>query len=912
MKLRWCLPPLAILSLAGILWIATHGGGPAPQALLDSARARLAAGPTERDEAHRELDEALERARAPEYAELRAALLDERSKAYAEEGLFELALADCKARLEEWGASTDTLARASGLCLHLGEPGLALEHAEHLAALDPARGHGEIGRCRVALADLPLAALERLAQSALLPSHVSEVTALAQRAAVYADGERGSSVLVEELLELFPRADQRRRVAEWLREAAEHLAAARSAFVAGLGPGSTSEAAAGLQDLLLRGGSEHEAADLGAIALSNPDLARPMPVLARTASALAALGRDSRARGLILELKKRRPDALRPEDLPSLALRDELEEWCRLLESLGLWEDLRAAAKPLGERAEDDEDAPKVELARLFAATAELRLGQLPSAQRYLDGIDPSPHGERDLALRVWLARAELARRQGERAQERYALLLVTRSAPLDPAPPQRAEIGRAWQRLSELHEDEGNHAAAEVSLTHALRCSSERAAEVEPLWHAIGRKALATRGAASPYLLYARAKNQSDIGQPALALADARALLNDYPGLGAALEVVSRAAYDLRDYPLTISASLELMERGWAAAGASARLRRVPGGYFLPQDRVRWVLLDPRGSLEAFVRTLLAKGDLHGAALAARGGPAKFQPPELLPLLARVEFDDGEPATALEMLALLPADGAPFRGCTALALRAALRLTAQRPQSAALPAFAEKVAASGRAEDPELPSALDALLASGMAREAETLLVWLAPQSPPFLGELLLRQTVARTLAQRSGAVDEDLERAAALLEDGRPELGRLVLAFEQGDDEGLAREARAALDTPIARAPAQHAALSLLAGEPGAAAELLADREPDGRELLSELVQTCLVTLAPDEPAPDGITPLSADLLRAVPAQRLLLLALAMDFAPWDVWARERVQALATMVEGDPWLRALLAQGN
>ncbi len=57
---------------------------------------------------------------------------------------------------------------------------------------------------------------------------------------------------------------------------------------------------------------------------------------------------------------------------------------------------------------------------------------------------------------------------------------------------------------------------AAEISLTHALRCMPERAAELEPLWNEVGRTSLATRGASSPYTLYVRAKSASDRDQPA------------------------------------------------------------------------------------------------------------------------------------------------------------------------------------------------------------------------------------------------------------------------------------------------------------------------------------------------------------------------------------------------------------
>ena len=82
----------------------------------------------------------------------------------------------------------------------------------------------------------------------------------------------------------------------WVREAGRAPRGGAQGVRGDLSPGGISEAVAGLQDLLLRGGRRDEAADLGALTLSIPGLAHPMPVLARTASALVSLGRNARAR----------------------------------------------------------------------------------------------------------------------------------------------------------------------------------------------------------------------------------------------------------------------------------------------------------------------------------------------------------------------------------------------------------------------------------------------------------------------------------------------------------------------------------------------------------------------------------------------------------------------------------------
>jgi tetratricopeptide (TPR) repeat protein len=356
------------------------------------------------------------------------------------------------------------------------------------------------------------------------------------------------------------------------------------------------------------------------------------------------------------------------------------------------------------------------------------------------------------------------------------------------------------------------------------------------------------------------------------------------------------------------IAAALEILERGWPAAEASALLRAVPEEFFLPQDRVRWLLLDPRGSVEAVVRKLLERGDLQGAARAARAGSAKQQPAELLPLLARVELEAGYSGVALETLSALAVEGQPFRSCTAVALRAALQQALASMPPHALAATVERVLASGPAEDPGLPSAIDSLLATGHMAEAEALLAWLAPQSPPFLAELLLRQAAARLIAGAARLQDDDLERAAALLEDGRPDLGRMLLAFERDEAPPLAREARAALSTPLSEAPGRRAALLFLAGEPERAAELVARAALDGRDFLLELVAGCLGTGA--RAAREELPGLSGFLQESVPPGSALLLALASEIPPFSAWSLERTAELPLGTRQDPWMRVLRAQ--
>ena len=113
------------------------------------------------------------------------------------------------------------------------------------------------------------------------------------------------------------------------------------------------------------------------------------------------------------------------------------------------------------------------------------------------------------------------------------------------------------------------------------------------------------------------------------------------------------------------------------------------------------------------------------------------------------------------------------------------------------------------------------------------------------------------------------------------------------------LARDAKAALETPFGQSPAHRAALALLAGDMERAAEPLADLVPDGRELLLTLVQACLAELAPGLLAAPPVAPVPAALLEALPARELLVLALASEVAPWRL-RLARLHALTRPCKG------------
>jgi len=911
MKLLWVLPPLAALSVVGAVWVARHGRGVTAVGLLKDARAALEG--TERDprRALRALDEGLALVDPTDEAELHRELLVARSSLYRAQGLTDLALEDCRTLLASHGPEAETLARAHELALWLGDAPLALEFARSLEAVDPPAAKSRIGRCQVALADRPLKALEQHVRGVLSGPEADLALELAQRAAVFAGDPALHTAALDELLDLFAVASDRRKVSEWVREASERLESARGAFVQSLEPASSADAVAGLQDLFLRGGDLVDAAELGLLALAQPKLAGAMPVLARTASALVALERDDVARALVLDLRARNPAALRPDLLPSNELRDELVEWCLLLQELGLWTELRQAAFELAVRGGLRQDRERGELALYLQGLAGVALRDNAGADRALAVLSANPLPQYDIPTRVWLLRAEIARRARIVAQERYALLMATRSAPRDPSPELAKELGPAWLRLSELRREEGEVEQSLECLTHALRLLPQRQSELEPRWVELGQKALATRGK-NPFGTYTRAFSALERKHYGAAIFEAGVLLADYPGLGPALEVLAKAAFRSHDYNRAITASLEVLERGWPPEQAIARLRAVPEAYFLPGDRLRWMRLAPRGSIVAFVEHLRARGDLEGAARAARLAQLQYQAPEDVARLGRALLEAGASGPALEALAFLEPGSPAFAASGGLLLRAALVEAGRSESMAPLAGLIDALVASGPALDPELLEATDLCFAAGYLAEAGRLTAWFESAPPAFLGEALLRSAVHDQVTLGAAATGEARERAVALLEDGRPEFGRLLGALERGSRSEVALEARELLAGPLASVPAQRAALLCLAGEFATATAELAGTVRDGREPLAELVLEMASALDGNAAgSSEGPQPGSSDEVPlTVPTPlRLLVLGFAAQQGPWAAWTL----AHSTDPEFGPyaaWTRYLRAQ--
>lgn len=950
MRLRLLLPLLAVLSLAGVVWMVVRSRSETPATLLESARARREDPAGDVGLALREIEEGLRLARASGDETVRLELLRERASVHRAQGLLELSLRDLERYLAECppievpvepatepvaedpqggqdgsgpedplgdrpeDVRAEVLSDACRAALWLGDPGRVLDLAERLRPLDEGAALVFVGQARVDLADRPLRRIRETSRDALASEDERRALRLAQRAAVFAADADTSEVAREELGELFGRVEDRRLVDELVHEAAEHLELARRAFVASLASSTSTEAVAGFQDLLLRAGADVDAVELGEVALSLRGIGPTMPVLFRTVPTLVRLGRREAARNLIARVAPDRGDV---RLLPSYGTRDELLEWCTLLADLEVWPVLQPAALELDERTRRSPTSSAPPWATYFLGLCDLAAGRLAPARHRLNGVSLWPNLPAPMAIRTWLALAAIARQERDAGEERIALLQATRVGLGRPDERLVPLLAAAWDRLSELSRPT-DPPVAQHWLTQALclEPTEERFAR----WRTQGLEDRGGRGAGDAFELWTQATWYMEHGDPATATRIAGNLLDRYPHLAPALEVVAQAALERETYRLAVDATFETMALGWRTDAGSARLARVPEGQLLPDDRLRWMRLDPGASLGPVLRELVAAGERERAALALRGTAAARLGPADAELGARVLLDVGEVERAR---ALLGDDGPP-------GLR--LRLALASADAEAVDAVVETLGTPTSSQVPELLDAVDALLGTGRDTLAGAVLARVDGATGLDLGAILLRRAVLDLRTAPPGRVSDPLERAAALLPPGLPDLGRVFVAAAREDAEERRREARGALSTPIAEELPRRLLLAVLAEDPTEIRLVLLRRAIDGREPLLRLGAACAGDVADDlgasAPPDDEVDSLTAawnaaetvrgtlalpplpGALHVLGGREVATVALAADLAPYAAWALARLDGWPAPARRDPWALALRAR--
>jgi tetratricopeptide (TPR) repeat protein len=910
MRLRLLLPLLALVSLSGVTWMVVRSRAETPAMLLESARARLEDPTGDVALALRELEEGLRLASDALDGEVRMELLRERSRLHTEQGLYELALRDLELILTGGEPDPEVLAEACQLALWLEDPGHALELAERLEPLDEAQAHVLVGSARVDLGHRPLARVAELARDALDAEGEARAVRLAQRAAVLAADAETSAVAREELGELFPRVEDRRKVEELVDEAAEQLELGRQALVSSLDPGTSFQAVVGLQDLLLGAGDDVDAAELGEVALSIPGIQSRMPLLFSTVPALLRLGRREAAANLVTNTATTRTvvGALR-----GLGGGGQLLEWCQLLEQLELWDALKPAAAELERRYQRAPDYRQPPWSSYFLGLCDLAAGRYPPARYRLNQVALAPTLPSSMAQRTWLGLAEIARRTGNASEERIGLMQATRQG-LEPVPERREAVAQAWDRLAEIsHAGDPAFALEWATQALCLAPTLERFARWQEGWPP--QPGNTDTGPLAGFRYAQWSFEQGDL-QTAEKVSDA--VLSRYPHLAPVLEVAARTALARQNYLKVVELTLELLELGWRSEVASGLLAAVPSRHLSTVDRLRWLRLDPGASLGAFLRVLVAHGELDRVALAVRTPAARRMSPRDAELAVRVLLESGDLEATRQLL--------PIAGEVPVLK---VRLALADPHEDDLPVLLDTLEVPAPEAVPELLGLVDDLLGSAQDALAGRLLERLSDHAGPHLGAVLLRRCVLDLRAGLPPGPSEPLERAAALMDPGWPDLGRVFVAAARGDDDARRREARATLETGLAEDPARRLLLAVLAENPTVARQVLLRRAIDGRDPLLRLGAMCVEVLADElgragEGSTDTLTeawnatttvrgltvlPTLPAALHSVGAHEVATVALAADGAPFAAWALKRIESWPVDARAHPWAGALAA---
>jgi hypothetical protein len=738
------------------------------------------------------------------------------------------------------------------------------------------------------------------------------------------------SRLAADLREIFlPRHESDlQRVLEEVDEASRLNGAARHSYGQAIESGVDAEAVKAFLDLLVQGGQADLAVEFGLAAIALDELSDDGSVHESLLDAMRGLGQDGRALALLDGWPWR-------ERVTELTFNRKA---ARLFYDLAAWKEVAgptAQMKELGgpqdrsyahfyqglvhhQRALQLEDAEKHEKA--ISTLTDFLAGQAPQ---------PVP----DAAGIAYLAMARSHRELQQERLERQSLMGAIEVAP--------RLSGEAYLRLVELQRNSPNvgFRIPEVNWTRGMALLPQRTAELYSTWETLGVaslaaddvdfKSLVTRvrqlGEAAPtrsvgpFTLHRLSREHFAAGNLLGALAVARDLYDEYPGLLPALDTL-------------IDTLLARGSRLQAAVRILERLRLV-GADEASRAYLAQVRLD---SFDAAQRLELVRRDALGLGrrLVAEHHLERGDPELALRALRVVEDDEAPELELLRALALLELE----RGDEA-AEAAARALTVERLRPAALealvrarllgddePALARVVEGVLAEEtlDRELVLRLaDRLIAGSRPALASSLLDRLDAHRETRGGDVLVRMALAHALAGDGAAAAEALERAEAFIGDGRVELTRLYLTLDGRDWLQLPRRVAALRAGGFSPGPLQSAILALLDENLDAGlAEARAGLEAEPQSGAWALVLAAAQLLADDElelPSYFGADAVyqARQFLRGDgetqrdPREGLGLL-LALEQPGWGLWVLPRLVRAYSEGGGSLWPQYLAARAE
>ncbi|MFT5153404.1 MAG: tetratricopeptide (TPR) repeat protein, partial [Planctomycetota bacterium] len=701
------------------------------------------------------------------------------------------------------------------------------------------------------------------------------------------------------------------RVADLADRASEDNRAARSCFARSFDGLADPRAAEGLIDMWTATGHAVIACEFGMVS-----------------TRLAELGTNPGvARALLEALNK----ADRGMDLASFMARwdwdtgggdfDFYLSACRSLYDLKAWRSLIRAADLLSKYGSNRGN----DYATFFQGMALAGNERHENAIKKLETFIRSESDEPVLEARAasWMAIAKSARVLEMHRDEREALEGYDASG--SPMP------GEALLRLVEL-QIAGPHAASRIPeerWTRAMSLLPKRTEELFSEWLRLGeisasqdsrdvdeivarlksrRQALPTTDV-GPYTLYMVGRAHLEDRRASSAVKVADKLLENYPGLLPAMDLAIEGQLNRGNL---LDASHRVLER-LEAVGRDSKtveyLGQLGTQRFTPAQTLLSMRADPsRTGRLAVARFLIEEGEaeralraIDGIRIGRKAAPEGTVEERVVAGQALLEL--GRHEEAAERVVGLAAD--PVFGVSALTVEFEAVLASGDER--AMGRLIERTLAIGILSRDLYLAMIDRMLETGFGDLSRPLVEALDAQAETRGGDLFLRQALLGAVTGNREETIEGLSRAEAYLEDGTPELGRLLLAVDDHSWRLLPERVAELRAADFVATPFEEAVLAIFeerieAGQTLAETQL--DAEPERAEwalvlAAAQLLQNQDVVLPPDYGERAAIETIR--LLRgsqdSVRDPRLVLgLLVALERQGWSKWAIPRLVELRT----------------
>jgi hypothetical protein len=948
--------PLLVISTALIAALVAVVAQPKRSArqILDDVREQRAAGQFDDRLAHLDLNQALALAQVDGDNTLAARILLERADLLAGLGSHDLARDDLVLVLREGGLEGDSdeasmLIEERIIELDIAEErfGVGLRNAQALLDRQPERWsawllagrlQGAIGAEREAeCADICDRTLPRMIQDEAR-TLVRAICPRDQRDPLRAQDLRKLQGLFppddeaaqEEILDLAARASDRYASA---RLAWAHSLAADAGDDADQVTGSAGgEAINGLLDLFLRAGQTRAALDLGLVCLVEPDIAADEIFLRRLLTVMVAEGQLNQARDVA--------QGWMNLDLPGAP--ETYETICLTLYLAEAWGPMHRAQDLLRRSA----TARARSLANLYLGISKLARERAPEAQfwldRYLKNNPAEPFSGAEAEGYRLIARAH-----GSMGSGREAATLLA-AVDLEPS-----GDGEDWLRLAEIQGlgTNPNYRLASQRHLSGMVLLPLRWEELLPTWRQYGEEsligdALDTRGlqqelisqdrylptlSVGPYGLFRVAEHHREAGLARGVVTVINELLRQYPGFIPALDMVIEAHLDLDQYSLAAQRLTERLELAGRDSTSAAHFERIGTASFPPHLLRRLVEGDPtRSGRVIMAREMMGAGDLLAARLALGRTAAKKMDREERLLLARINLALGQPRRATLILsqaesatgdeepaASVPGDpdqAAPAPTMATASFRLELAALIQQGEGDKVMARVQSLLEQATLETATALPLVDDLMNSGASFPARHLLRALDDAPHTRGGEVLIRLSLVERILGQHASASEALTRAEAFLDDGRPELMRVLDLVQMHDWRNLpamVAEVRASEFQPT---QVQDLALLLCEErltEAGERLHALAEApDPSGDLVFLAAVLASMTGSEVSVPPGWGRVALEETRLAvggpeglAGDPRELLALRLGLDIPGWEPWIAKQLFELPAEQAGTLW---------